>query len=87
MWPTRIIGGIDGVAPFIVLVGALMVGSWWPMAAYIAVSVSVHLALVLGLKLLPISEEQVTKSKRSRWLIGGSIAAAITASVIVALTK
>ena len=75
MWPIRAAGVVQGIAPFAIAVAALMLRSWWPVVAYVAAAVLLHIALVFTLPLTPTTTAAVRSAKRSRWLMGGALLA------------
>jgi hypothetical protein len=75
MWPIRVAGVVHGVAPFAIVVAALMLWSWWPVVAYIGAALLFHITLVFTLPLKPTTTAAVRSAKRGRWLMGGALLA------------
>ena len=75
MWPIRIAGVVHGVAPFVIVGGAFMLWSWWPVFVYLGASLLFHVVLVFTLPLKPMTTAAVRSAKRGRWLLGGVVVA------------
>jgi hypothetical protein len=66
MTATRIVNGVVGGGPFLVLYAVLVYQSWWPAILFVAFVLIAYLSILIFSPLHPLSSEGVSAAKSGR---------------------